>query len=321
MMNWIDRLLNPRRRAVVDRDVRSVMTKSDPGLRDYLSRVTQEFFSHDGGDESRIELSQVKLDGDPRYVSDMLKRTEPHDEDYLVFRAFSEPDSIVLDIGANWGYSVGSLRAVGVTGTIVSFEAIPIYKDCLQRIRDLSRGNYQFLMSALSSQKGELTFTVPVVSHVALTALTSASPNPHIGSLVNNIHHHIVNWMPDIENVDLRFCKFKVPVDTLDSVVNEQGDIFSRHAVDAIKIDVEGLEFEVLKGGEGVLRSSHPLVMAEGGNRRDGLPEFMSALGYEYFERAGDKISPVLGMGLASNGFFVHQSKRALYGERGILKV
>lgn len=321
-MGWIERIINSRHRNLARGAVRSVVSKSDPGLRDYLFQVTNDFFSNSGFTEGvGVGLSQVRLDGDPGYVAEMLQRTEPHDPDYLVFRAFYDLNSTVLDVGANWGYSVGSLRSVGVRGTIVSFEAIPIYEDCLRRIRDLDRGNYHFFMTALSSRRGVLKFTVPVVGREALTALTSASSNPHIEGLVDNIHNHITRWMPHIENVDLKFCQFEVPVDTLDSMVNYRNDIFLPRSVAALKVDVEGLEFEVLKGGESFLQDVCPLVMAEGGNRRDGLQDFMSSLGYEYFERSGDKIYPVSGLGRASNGFFAHTSKLDFYEGRGILGI
>lgn len=299
------------------------VSKNDPRLKDYLFERSERFFSGlssgSGAQESILDLSQVRLDGDPGYVSEMLERELPHDADYIIFRAFSDPDSIVLDVGANWGYSVGSLRSVGVAGAIFSFEAIPLYEGCLQRIKDLGKGDYDFVMKALSSRRGVLDFTIPVVNGLALTALTSASLNPRIESLVNNIYNFIVEWMPDIDFVDLKFCKFEVPVDTLDSVVNGRVGILPPHAVSAIKIDVEGLEFEVIKGGEGVLRRNCPLIMTEGGNRREGMRDYMSSLGYFYYERVGEKIFSVSGIGRSSNGFFAHASKLDFYEERGIL--
>lgn len=296
--------------------------KNDTRLGDYILKTTESFFSGGSsvGGTPRLDLSEVKLDGDPRYVSDMMSRANPHDEDYIIFRENKDPKSIILDIGANWGYSVGSLRSVGVKGKIVSFEAIPLYATCLQRIRDLEPRSYDFLTTALSSEKGSLTFVVPVVSHMALTALTSASERPHIESLAKNIHHHILNWMPDVEIIDLQFCKFEVPVDTLDNLFISSAEVFSGFPIDVIKIDVEGLEFEVLKGALNVLELYHPLVMAEGGNRRSGLQEFMSAIGYLFAERKGDRMVLIDGIGYASNGFFVHNSRVNEYRQQGILQ-
>lgn len=297
------------------------VSKNDPGLKDHLFALSRRFFLNSRGDAQKlaVELSRVRLDGEPGYISDMLSRVSPHDQDYTVFRAFSDSDSVVLDIGANWGYSVGSLRSVGVGGTIVSFEAIPLYMGCLQRIKDLDQGRYEFLMTALSSRRGVLRFTVPVVNDVALTALTSASLNPCIESLVKNIQYFIVHWMPGIESVDLKFCQFEVPVEILDSIVGARADIFSNRSVSAMKIDVEGLEFEVMKGGEAVLRRDRPMILTEGGNRREGMSDFMTSLGYLYYERSGDKIYPVTGLGFAGNGFFVHSSRLDFYEERGII--
>lgn len=320
-MNLIKNLFNSHRRNLIGRDELLSVLKDSPELQDYLFSRSERFFSGSGADVNKaiVGLSQIRLDGHPEYISEMLARVRPHDEDYIIFRAFSDSESVVLDVGANWGYSVGSLRLVGVGGVIVSFEAIPLYAGCLQRIKDLNQGEYNFLMTALSSQRGMLEFTVPVVNGLALTALTSASPNPRIDSLVNNIHHFIVHWMPDIDRVELTFCQFKVPVEMLDSVLDARADILSARAVSAMKIDVEGLEFEVLRGGEGVLRRDCPLIMTEGGNRREGMREFMSSLGYLYYERSGDRIYPVSGLGRASNGFFAHTSKLDFYERRGIL--
>jgi FkbM family methyltransferase len=298
------------------------ISKHDARLADYLLRLTEAYFSDVGSNNRTLgfDLSHVKLDGDPRFISDMMARTDPHDEDYIIFRENKDPKSIVLDIGANWGYSVGSLRSVGVKGKIVSFEAIPPYSACLRRIKELESDNYDYLMTALSSEKGSLTFVIPVVSQMALTALASASENPNIESLVKNIHHFILNWMPGIENVDLRFCRFEVQVDTLNNIILSRSDVFSGFAIDAIKVDVEGLEFEVLKGASNVLLQHHPLIMAEGGNRQDRLQEFMSSLGYLFAERRGNQMILIDGRGSAASGFFIHKSRVERYRVQGILQ-
>lgn len=298
------------------------MNKHDPKLREEIFKILRRYYveGHRGNDIVISDIDGIHLDGHPDYIQEMLSRPNPHDEDYVVFRSFQDKNEVILDIGANWGYSAGSLWAVGARSKIVSFEAIPLYRDCLQKIVTLRPEVYSYLMTALSSKPGNLKFVVPVVNNTALTALTSASENPHLDSLTENVHSSICRWMPGVNDVTLRICEFEVPVQTLDDVMAESPELIPSHGVGVIKLDVEGLEYEVLKGGINTLHLYKPLIMAEGGNRRDGLQEFMTSLGYLYAERKGDKLAFVSGMGMENNGFFVHNEKISEYRTRQILE-
>ena len=58
------------------------------------------------------------------------------------------------------------------------------------------------------------------------------------------------------------FNETKVDVDTLDNIVSE----LQLNRVDLIKIDVEGVEAEVLKGAKGILEKYHPKCIIEAWN-------------------------------------------------------
>ena len=302
--------------------IHPVVNKHDPQLRKEIFKIFHRYYiqGHRVDDIVISDISRVGLDGHPDFVPEMLSRLKPHDEDYVVFRSFQDKDEVILDIGANWGYSAGSLWTVGVRSKIVSFEAIPLYRDCLQKILTLRPGAYSYLMTALSSQAGNLRFAVPVVNDTALTALTSASENPHLDSLTDNVHNSIRRWMPGVEDITLRICEFEVPVQTLDDVLANSPELVPNHGVAVIKLDVEGLEHEVLKGAINTLQLYKPLVMAEGGNRPRGLQEFMTSLGYSYAERRGDKLNFVSGIGMENNGFFIHEEKIDEYQGKNLLE-
>jgi len=284
-----------------------------------LSVLQQYYLRSHTADLAVESIDQVRLDESPDDIPEMLSRSQPHDDDYIIFGCFQDSENVILDIGANRGYSVGSLRAVGSRSKIVSFEAIPLYRGCLRAILESCPNNYGYIMTALSNRRDRLKFVMPVVNGHAITALASASQHPHLESVANNIRHHIQEWLPGNDDINLTFCEFEVQSDRLDSIINRHPELFSDCAIDALKVDVEGLETEVLQGAEKTLRSHQPLIMSESGNRPEGLQQLMTSLGYEYAERSGDKLEFIKGMGMASNGFFVYKDKIGEYQSRGII--
>jgi FkbM family methyltransferase len=304
------------------RNSHHAINKNDPGLREEIFKVFHRYYvqGHRGDGVVISDISQVQLDGHPDYVSEMLSRGQPHDEDYVIFQSFQDKEEVILDIGANWGYSAGSIWSVGARSRIVSFEAIPLYRDCLEKVLTLRPQGYSYLMTALSSKPGLLKFAVPVVNDTALTALTSASQNPHLDSLTENVYNSVHRWMSGVKSITLRICEFEVPVQTLDNILITRPDLIPRHGIGAIKIDVEGWEHEVLKGAVATLQAYRPLIMAEGGNRPNGLQEFMASLGYSYAERTDDKLSLISGVGVKSNGFFLGDERIDEYRSKKLLE-
>ena len=76
-----------------------------------------------------------------------------------------------------------------------------------------------------------------------------------------------------------------MPVTPLDSFFDETLD-----RLDFMKIDVEGMEWDVLKGAEKLLRRFHPVVLfetfpfgGEGNNSTKLSTEFLTALGYRLY--------------------------------------
>lgn len=260
----------------------------------------------------------LRTDGDVAYVAEMMQREQPHDDDYQIFRIFQDPDSLILDLGANWGYSVGALGAVGARSHIVSVEAIPSHEPCLAEVKRLRQDGFNYFITGLSDHFGSLQFVTPVVNDIGLSALSSASENVSFEGLAKNVVDHINSWIND-DKLYFRLCTSEAPVTTLDRMVQDHPDIFSHRSVVAIKVDVEGCETEVLRGGTKLLRSHRPLVMAEGGNRNHGVRELMASLDYCFAERQGKKLAIQDGIGALSNGFFLHPSRLQEYRSAGIL--
>jgi len=295
----------------------------DPNLESSLLELTKAHFQSLVRHPDRVgtDLSSITLDGDPSFVPDMLARDSLHDEDYVVFGGFKDPQSLILDVGANWGYSVSSIEASGAKSGIVSFEAIPMYRPCLAAVSEMRGQRYQYFMTALSDQPSELIFTVPVVNNQALSALTTAAEQPNLEGIASNVVSYIRHWMTDLQNFDYRLVSFRVPVQRLDDVIQSNPNTFRERAIAAIKIDVEGMEYPVLRGAEQLLLEHQPLIMAEGGANNEALIQYLLGLGYLVAQR--DDFSLVISATsdrTRINGFFVHHQQVVTYRELGILR-
>lgn len=256
-------------------------------------------------------------------LADMDQRLETpncHDEDLNIFRAFNNSDDLIIDIGANWGYSVADIWAYGARSKILSFEPVKFYAPLLERIKQRRPDHYEYKIVALFDESSTLKFSVPVINNLPVFALSSATANPDLEIMVNNACYHIENYMRDDLIINVRMHEFESPVDTLDNQLTNIAATFSWSNIVALKIDVEGLEFPVIRGAKNTINQHRPLIMLEGGNRWPGLTEHMHALGYTFAEREDDKIVLQPGIGQHINGFFVHQDRFSEYRCLGILK-
>ena len=178
------------------------------------------------------------------------------------------PGDIFFDIGANLGlFTVTAARQVGSTGRVYAFEPSQREAAFLQRNLELNHlHNVTVVTLALGDRTGSAQF-----------AIAADGGN---NSLLKNDHpqQQIVGWQT-------------VMVTTLDEFIAEYG---ISH-VDLIKIDVEGGELGVLRGGEQVLKCSLPPTLLiefcdvtaaafESSGRQ--LFEALVAYGYDMFDVA-----------------------------------
>ena len=109
----------------------------------------------------------------------------------------------------------------------------------------LMTGNVEVFPYALSDTEGEET----------LNTVTRASGHNHIELNFNGKKLTKKGWVKKPESKSTRTIQEKIQTKTLDS--------FNFKDVDGIKIDVEGLEFQVIKGAVNTIKKYRPVIQTE----------------------------------------------------------
>lgn len=255
--------------------------------------------------------SEVQFDGRLEWVEAMLDSDTVHDDDYAVFGMLPKSKALVLDIGANYGYSVSSLRSSGLTNPILSFEVLPGYAAALEIVKKRLPVDYDFVISGVGSEAGSLDFYTPVVGKVALTALTSARASA--------LTEHEAHWFaksvesnvqsypsPLFEDFRFTILKTVAKVDRIDNMLKNYSGALDVSRVAAMKIDVEGLEYDVLLGAAETIKKHRPLLMLEGANRSPRVKNLVDSWGYATADLVNIKLEIIDGISTQVNGFFIH---------------
>jgi FkbM family methyltransferase len=163
-------------------------------------------------------------------------------EDDIIERFLPKQGDIVVDIGAHMGrYTIISSKRVGANGKVVAIEAHPI--------------NFEMLKSNI--KLNQLTNVIPLnyAAYSKETKIKLYLPDEESGY---TMHHSIMSNYVFTKYKDKTEDKFvEVSANTLDYLLqlNEITD------VNWVKIDVEGAEFEVLKGASNVLSKSKDIAL------------------------------------------------------------
>ena len=300
------------------------LSRHDSNLYDDVLQFCKRYYqtSSSSGEKTFADIGEhVNFEPRASWIEGMLCNPKIHDADYSILKYLNNPCSIILDIGANWGYSAGAFFKLGIKANVISFEVLGLFEPVLGALKNIYPDNYYYYITGLGERDALLRFVVPVVNGIANSGLCSAHESPHLPSLAKNIVSDIRARPIYGDNLRLELVDFHAFVTTLDKIIPEKlPNQYRGMPVEAIKIDVEGLECSVLTGGLGVIRKDKPLVLAEGANRTEGIQALMEGVGYIYAERDGDFLRQFEGYGKDSNGFFLHKQRLAEYEGLGIYR-
>ena len=193
-------------------------------------------------------------------------------ESYRAFAAAITPGDVIYDVGAHIGtYTIIALRRSGPGGAVVAYEPDDAAREHLVRHLEWNGAGRSALIRAVccGAVPGEATFYY--------------APGEADGQ----------SGLVPVRG----FSRRSVPVTTLDEEIAAIG-----LAPSLVKIDVEGAEWEVLKGAEFTLRrdrprlliSLHPAALVASGATPDAVLEWLHARDYRFQIVARDHETHVL---------------------------
>lgn len=144
-------------------------------------------------------------------------------------------EALIVDIGANEGAFSGAVLAVAPQARIVAAEPAPGPRGRMQR-RLGSRPNVEILDVAVSDVTGTATFHLTAHDHNS----SLQSPRAEMQATIDP------GWAP-LDEIEVRTMR-------LDELV-------AGRTVDVLKIDVQGSEMDVLRGGEAALSQARSVLL------------------------------------------------------------
>lgn len=168
-------------------------------------------------------------------------------------------ESNCIDVGCHKGEILDLILVESPKGQHFAFEPIPFF---YHRLKEKYSGNVRIFPFALSEKSGKTSFNFV--------------KNAPAYSGIKERKYQTEN--PDIEKID-------VELKPLDEVIP------SNIKIDFIKIDVEGGEFDVLRGAKRILIDDKPILLFESGlgaseyygTTPDSLFDFLEEFGYSLF--------------------------------------
>jgi FkbM family methyltransferase len=256
------------------------------------------------GEES-VPISELIFDTDPSWSVSNIKNNVIHDESYLPFLEFIGGDSNIIDIGANYGYSFSSFRNLGHTGKYFAIEPLPQHSPALKVLKN-QFANFQYWIGGVAAECGKNKICIPSYKKKTNSSLSSIDlQSENVQWLLRNL---LTNDNLPIRFSDIGLTWIEIDTRTLDCLTNNE---YSGVPINAMKIDVEGYESQVLEGARNTLEKHHPSLLIEGANRHPKVQQILSEMNYQTLRRNVNgeySLASISEPITEINGMFVHKN-------------
>ena len=181
-----------------------------------------------------------------RYLAGKFLTRFAHESDFELFSAFEYDDGVFLDIGANDGISVKTFKIYNKKMKIISVEANDINEKHLNQIKKKYH-NYDYVLKGASNLNCKKKLYQAYFKDFHLSPFDSLSLDEIKESLEKNLFDNKRKTQIYIKGKEVELIK-------LDNLKLEPT---------IIKIDIQGHEFECIKGLENTIEKKRPVLLLE----------------------------------------------------------
>lgn len=212
------------------------------------------------------------------------------EEDFNVIDLFPDnQESLFLDIGANHGAVIDVLSKKNKNCRIYGFEPNPlVFRKLYARFKSSKR--VSLFNFGLGEKEGIFKLYVPVYRGFEFDGLGSLAPDFDDSWLSETVYF---------------YNKKSLEVREVTCVIKRLDDLHLEPFF--MKVDVEGFELEVFRGGEETIKKAQPIILMESGEKDDAIVEFLGQFGYQLYRY--DKGKFIKGERGSPNSFFITDEK------------
>lgn len=219
-------------------------------------------------------------------------RRIPFDRDFDGIGVFPvDKGALFLDVGANRGQSTDAILMMRADSRIQMFEPNPLL--CEKLRRQFGQDDRVVINEfGLGNGTSELPLHVPFYKSWMFDGLASFDRQAAKGWLEGRV----LFYRDEHLSVREVMCRIR-PLDDL------------RLAPFFIKIDVQGYEFDVLKGGEKTIRTHEPVLLIESPPEEE-IIRFLREIGYSFYTFRNGRFTR--GVAESNNTFFMTERRASL---------
>lgn len=185
-----------------------------------------------------------------------------------VLRSFISPGVTVVDVGANIGtHTLPFSRWVG-NGRVMAIEGQPAISEILRlNCRQNGCSNVDVVNAICSAKRGHVEFRSDYTSDENFGGISFADAR-------SSTRRAVCRWLDRLRGSTVA----SIPVITLDNLCRGL-------TVSFIKLDIEGMELDALRGGRALITRCHPVIFFEQNNtaRLSETYDYLTGVGYQMF--------------------------------------